>query len=227
LYTAKIFTGVWCRHQTASRRRTLLLGVRPQEPMRQGSPPRMKIVKLFSGASLRRIGLTTMPAHDTGQRSLRPFANGWAPSRQWRTAHSARGSPGRPQRLGWPADAAVQVSHTASVTGLPDTVGAGNAPQGPRGPTQTRCGTRQSGQCTGVDTAEVEHIQRLLKVVDAPGAQRACALAMRLAALWVRARVGPKGDVTASTTCAAPAERVEAQGGGHRTCRTSLVVHRP
>jgi len=56
LYTAKIFTGVWCRHQTASRRRTLLLGVRPQEPMRQGSPPRMKIVKLFSGASLRRIG---------------------------------------------------------------------------------------------------------------------------------------------------------------------------
>jgi hypothetical protein len=121
----------------------------------------------------------------------------------------------------------AQVSRTAAVTGLRDTGSVGDITLWPKTATHTRCDPRPHGMLMVVDTRYVEPIQRLLQAVGAPAAQRARALAMRLAALRVGARMGPKGDVTPWTTLSGPCQCVWPQGGAHKMWRTSQGVHRP
>ena len=95
---------------------------------------------------------------------------------------------------------AVQVSHAASVIGLPDMVGSGKATHCPSDSTQARSCTLQYGKLKVVETSKVDNIHELLRVLTAPCAEIADALAMLLLALWVWTGVGPEGDVTPLAT---------------------------
>jgi hypothetical protein len=74
---------------------------------------------------------------------------------------------------------------------------------------------------------EVQHLSALLRVVHAPGAESARALAMLFWAQRVRTGTGPERDVTPWATLHGPAERAGSPAEAYGVWRTSSGVSRP